>query len=226
MGAFHGWNWAKALYLQSLLGEANAKERSLQVLETALARGGQSSWFNRMRASLNRARQQRVPAAAATEYADVLLRAFDDLLERVGSTGNRFDRWSQQVTDGLRSDRHDQFAEAIERLGTLLGYHATRPRHQAATDCRWRGVFGNQKEVVTFEVKIEHTGQVAIVPTGRPHDTQLNVLIDAAFYAAGRKDGFHMDATALDRIEKRERESRMKATAKILNPSCPYQFIP
>jgi hypothetical protein len=80
--------------------------------------------------------------------------------------------------------------------------------------------------VVTFEVKIEHTGQVAIVPTGRPHDTQLNVLIDAAFYAAGRKDGFHMDATALDRIEKRERESRMKATAKILNPSCPYQFIP
>lgn len=172
MAAFHGWTWAKALYLQSLLGEANARERSLQCLEAAIARGGQSSWFNRMRASVNRARQQAIPAVIPTDYADVLLRSFDDLLERVGSTGDRFDRWSQQLTDGLRSAHHDQFAEAIERLGMLLGFHATRPRHQAATDCRWRGVFGNEKEVVTFEVKIEHTGQVAIAPAdvGQAHN--------------------------------------------------------
>jgi hypothetical protein len=172
MGAFHGLNWAKALYLQSLLGEANARERSLQVLEAAIARGGQSSWFNRMRASLNRARQQVTPAVATVDYADVLVRAFDDLLERVGTTGNRFDRWTQQLTDGLAANHHDQFAEGIERLGILLGYHASRPRHQAATDCRWRGVFGNQKEVITFEVKIEHTGQLAIAPVdvGQAHN--------------------------------------------------------
>jgi hypothetical protein len=31
MAAFHGWNLAKALYLQSLLGDANARDRALQV---------------------------------------------------------------------------------------------------------------------------------------------------------------------------------------------------
>ena len=51
MAAFHGWNWGKALYLQSLLGDANARDRSLQVFDSAVARGGLSSWFNRMRAS-------------------------------------------------------------------------------------------------------------------------------------------------------------------------------
>jgi len=142
------------------------------VFESAVARGGQSSWFNRMRASLNRARQAPAMATIATDYAAVLLRAFDDLLENVGTTGNRFDKWSQAITDGLQSDRHDQFTEAVERLGTVLGYHASRPRHHAATDCRWRGVFGNQKEVVTFEAKVHHTGQTAIAPAdvGQAHN--------------------------------------------------------
>jgi len=40
---------AKALYLQSLLGEPTARERSLEVLENAIRRGGLSAWFNRMR---------------------------------------------------------------------------------------------------------------------------------------------------------------------------------
>lgn len=172
MAAFHGWNWAKALYLQSLLGEANAKERSFQTLEAAIARGGQSSWFNRMRASLNRARRQPIAAVVAGDYAETALRAFDELLERVGTSGDRFDRWCQQLTDGLASNHHDQFSQSTERLGTLLGYNASRPRHQAATDCRWRGVFGNHREVVTFEVKVEHTGQTALAPAdvGQAHN--------------------------------------------------------
>jgi hypothetical protein len=171
MGAFHGWNWAKALYLQSLLGEPGARERSLQVLEEAVARGGASSWFNRLRASLNRARSVPTRAPVATEYAEVLLRSFDDLLERVGATGNRFDGWCERVTTGLQSEHHDQFTEALEKLGGVLGYHASRPRYQTATDCRWRGAFGNQKEVITFEAKIEHTRQTAIAPSdvGQAH---------------------------------------------------------
>jgi hypothetical protein len=172
MGAFHGWNWAKALYLQSLLGQANAREKSLQVFEDAVTRGGQSSWFNRMRASLNRARQAPAVVPAAIEYAAVLLRAFDDHLERLGSAGTRFDRWCQSITTGLNSENHNQFAEALARFGNALGYHASRPRHQAATDSRWRGLFGNQKEVVTFEAKVEHTGQAAIAPrdVGQAHN--------------------------------------------------------
>ena len=47
--------------------------------------------------------------------------------------------------------------------------------------------------------------------TGRPHDHELNALIDAAFRAAGYKEGCYIDSTALDRIENRQRESRVKA---------------
>ena len=51
--------------------------------------------------------------------------------------------------------------------------------------------------------------------TGRPHDRELNVLIDAAFRAAGYKEGCYIDSTALDRIEKRQGESRVKANRRI-----------
>jgi hypothetical protein len=172
MGAFHAWNWAKALYMQSLLGEPGARAESLQIFENAIVRGGQSSWFNRMRASLNRATQAPVGFLIVADYAAVLVRAFDDLLERLGTSGTRFERWCESLDIGLRSERHDQFAEALERFGSALGYHSSRPRYQAATDCRWRGLFGNQKEVVTFEAKIEHTARATIVPEdiGQAHN--------------------------------------------------------
>jgi hypothetical protein len=50
---------------------------------------------------------------------------------------------------------------------------------------------------------------------GKPHDRDLNILIDAAFRAAGFKDGCCIDATTLDRIEKRDKESRVKANRRI-----------
>lgn len=51
--------------------------------------------------------------------------------------------------------------------------------------------------------------------TGRPHDRELSTLIDAAFRAAGYKEGFYFDPTTLDRIEKREREGRVKANRRV-----------
>ena len=51
--------------------------------------------------------------------------------------------------------------------------------------------------------------------TGKPHDAELSTLIDAAFRAAGHPEGIYIDSTTLDRIEKREKESRMKATARL-----------
>ena len=61
--------------------------------------------------------------------------------------------------------------------------------------------------------------------TSAPHDRDLGILIDAAFRAAGRKEGLYLDATTLDRIEKRETEGRVSATrrlrsVKIPNPIC------
>jgi hypothetical protein len=94
---------------------------------------------------------------ARSDYATHLIRAFDDVLEKLGVTGNRFDRWCDAITNLLQSDSHSQYQDGLERLGQALGYHATRPRYDTATDCRWRGVFGNAREVITFEAKIEHS---------------------------------------------------------------------
>lgn len=175
IGAWHGWHWAKALYLQSLFGEPCAREQSLDVFETAIRRGGHTAWFNRMRASLNRARSVTADAQQALpddDYAVVLIRIFDDLLEKLGTRGTRFERWCQRTSAQLGSESHDAYREGLENLGKALGYHASRPRHRAATDCYWRGVFGNMKEVVTFEAKIEDIPSQQIVPShmGQAHN--------------------------------------------------------
>jgi len=46
--------------------------------------------------------------------------------------------------------------------------------------------------------------------TGKPHDRELSTVIDAAFRAAGRTE-LYLDNTTLDRIEKREKENRVKS---------------
>ncbi len=51
--------------------------------------------------------------------------------------------------------------------------------------------------------------------TGRPHDPEFGVLIHTAFRAAGFKEGCYIDSTALDRIEKRQREGRVKANRRM-----------
>lgn len=172
--ALYGWQWAKALYLQSLLNEPTAREKSLQVFEKAIRRGGRSSWFNRMRASLNRARQALSANAeiAREDYAVHLVMTFDDLLEKYDDSGNKFVRWCQSITDRLESDSHAQFQEGLEILGKVLGYDATRPKYSTATDCRWRGVFGNTKEVITFEAKIQHEAsrELSAQDVGQAHN--------------------------------------------------------
>ncbi len=158
-GAFHGWNWAKALYLQSLQGEPSAAEKSLGILERAIQKGGeQSGWFNRMRVSLNRSRRLADPFQEVKpyEYANELLKAFDNFLERVGTRGDKFEKECGKLTAQLESDNHKPYQEGLEHFGTLLGYRASRPRNNSATDCLWRGVFGNTLEVITFEAKVEH----------------------------------------------------------------------
>jgi len=176
IGALHGWHWAKALYLESTLGEPSALQRSFRVLEEAIGRGGRSAWFNRMRASLNRAKNVSATTRESTneDYSSAIVRAYDDLLERLGATGNKFERWSQALTSKLESNSHQQFTEGLEQLGRILGYSVSRPRHGAATDCRWRGVHGNIKELITFEDKIEDTPSSEIIASdvGQAHNQE------------------------------------------------------
>jgi hypothetical protein len=179
IGAFWKWNWAKAIYLQSLLGDPTARARSLELADEAIKRGGISSWFNRLRASVNRARAKTARAQwAVNEYGTALIRSFDDLLEKLGTKGAKFEAYCNRVTECLSSEKHEEYCEGLEKLGNLLGYQATRPKYRTATDNRWRGTFGNSKEMITIEVKVEHTAGTEITPShlGQAHN-QLNRAI-------------------------------------------------
>lgn len=172
LGAFHKWNQAKAMYLQSLSGEPGALAKAYLLAEEAIGRGNKTSWFNRLRASLNRARNSnQTPDAETAEYALSLARAFDEFLELNG-TRERFEKVCQRISAGLASEKHDQFCDALTLLGGLLAYKASRPKGSAATDNRWRGTFGNTKEAFTFEAKIEHAEGNAVTPAnmGQAHN--------------------------------------------------------
>ncbi len=182
MGAFYGWQWAKALYLQASLNQPSAREKALQALDDAIKRGGQSAWFNRMRASLNRARNHAAQSlqVSSEAYAESVVRAFDDQLERVGTKGTQFEKWSAIITRQLQSERHDEFRQGLAELGRVLGYQVVLPRGQAATDCLWRGVFGNTREVTTFEAKIDHKTSAKIVASdvGQAHNQMQQALAE------------------------------------------------
>jgi hypothetical protein len=182
LGAFAQWSQAKAAFLEGRRGDAAAATRALEILQHAIARGGAtSSWFNRLRSSLLRYHR---PAAAAAggetdDFGSSVIQRFDDLLERVG-VGPRLDRWRGRMTNGLASSNHDQYAESLEALGNLLGYTATRPTYGGATDCRWRGIFGNHREVVTWEAKIEQ-GDAAVIyarDVGQAHNQAARAETD------------------------------------------------
>jgi hypothetical protein len=171
--ALHGWHRAKALFLTGLQGDESARDRSFQVLDEAIRRGGQSSWFNRMRTSLLRARHDQDSGGqlASIEYGEALIRSFDDILERLGTTGDRYQRYVESISAKLASEHHGEYQEGLEILGKLLAFAATRPRYGTATDCRWRGVFGNTREVFAFEAKIEHNaaGRISATDIGQAH---------------------------------------------------------
>ncbi len=203
LGAFHGWLWAKALYLQSLQGEPSAKENSLRVLEEVIQKGGgQSGWFNRMRASLNRARQVADPLRDITphEYANELLNAFDSHLEKLGTWGDKFEQWCRKLTTQLESDSHNEYQEGLEKLGKLLGYQATRPKNSSAPDGLWRGVFGNAREVITFEAKIEHDASqpIAARDIGQAHNQRTRAESEFPGYTIRETIVTHLTALTPD----------------------------
>jgi len=173
-GAYLGWCWAKARYLQSVTGQSFDKDEALKILEEAIKRGGQSAWFNRMRTSLNaeRATENSDVSDYGDEYAFSVIQSFDNILEEVGQRGVRFQKWRNRLDEQLMSRKHDVFCLGMEQLGRLLGYVSTRPKHSAATDCRWKGTFGNTKEIFTIEAKIEvaESGSIISSDVGQAHN--------------------------------------------------------
>jgi len=158
LGAFFQYLQAKAMFLMARQQDSRATSFAMDCLRSAIDRGGHSSWFNRLRTSLNRynvANKKRTTVLHPVEYPELVVQSFDDLLEGVGRTGTRFQKWVQRTSEQLSSTNHDEFLEGMDHLGSILGYKAARPRYGASTDCIWRGVFGNTREIVTIEAKIE-----------------------------------------------------------------------
>ena len=173
IGAFHGWHRAKALHLHGLLGDTGSQQRALEVLEAAIQRGGQSAWFNRMRGSLHRARaiSQEMDLIFGDENFFETIRAFDDVLDRCGVDGIRFEQYCNRITEQLTSESHNIFQVGLETVGTLLGYTAWRPQGSGAADCIWKGNFGSYREVVTYEAKVEHSpsNEIILSDIGQAH---------------------------------------------------------
>jgi hypothetical protein len=157
LGGFTQYTEAKAAHLEGRRGDAAASARSRTALEQAIGRGGASStWFNRLRSSLSRDTAITAPVTTSgDEFRSVCARAFDVQLEST-PPGAKLDKWRLRLAERLASDKHDVFAQGVGQLGELLGYTALFPKYGAATDCRWQGVFGNAREAITFEAKIEH----------------------------------------------------------------------
>ena len=176
IGALHGWHRAKALFLQSLLHDANARHRAFEVLEAAIKRGGQCAWFNRMRGSLNRAREASGQSTTPFEddYFLSVVRGFDEFLDACGTSGSRFEQQCNRLVSLLNSDHHNEFQEGLKQLGALLGYGSNRPKGSGATDCLWKGIFGSSREIFTFEAKIEHSpsNKISLKDIGQAHNQE------------------------------------------------------
>jgi hypothetical protein len=106
----------------------------------------------------------------------------------------------------IRRDRDSSLGEG-RRLKKSLITHARFLTHFLSWD--WYIRDRNPRNAIIAELRWTIRWR-----TGKPHDRELAVLIDAAFRAAGLK-GLYLDNTTLDRIEKREKEGRVKAMRRL-----------
>lgn len=159
IAALHGWHRAKACYLDGrLTNNRIAIDRALELLKEAVKRGGQSSWFNRMRTSIYREQAEELAkqGLSESEFPNAMIQSFDEYLERLGTSGSKFQRFTNAIDAKLNSKTHADYQDGLEQMGKLLGYRARRPKYNASTDCEWRGNFGDTRELFVFEVKIDH----------------------------------------------------------------------
>lgn len=173
LSGFLRWTEAKARFLSGGQGDTIARQRAIETFKRAVDCGAKSGWFNRLRSSLNRHLAiSDLSSGTKIDCPLQIVHAFDELLEIVGPKGHRFERWCTTTSEHLSSESHKSFLIGLQRLGNLLGFTASSPEYGAATDCRWRGIFGNFAEVITFEVKIEHEPSNEITPTavGQAHN--------------------------------------------------------
>jgi hypothetical protein len=129
-------------------GQPGALDTCLSHLERAILEGGSSSWFNRLRKAKNTL-AGRADAVPDVDQSAVLDR-WDELVEKYPHFKGRFFKW-QAALKAYMDGTHNQVCEALQTLGHLLGFGATRPTGSGAADGRWVGY----ELAITLEAKIE-----------------------------------------------------------------------
>jgi Helicase C-terminal domain len=210
VGAYLRYLEAKALFLEGQRGSSACAGQAETVLGESIDWGGEkSAWFNRLKGSLNRYRS----ADGATVYVDpgdyraAAVARFDEMLEKLGSRGPRFERYRERLKRLLASSSHAEYQEGLELLGEALGYYANRPRYTAATDCRWRGAFGNQREAVAWEAKIEQVEGRRVSPSdvGQAHNQRNRAEAELSVGGYAVRSAI---VTAMDSLETAAEASR------------------
>ena len=133
-------------------GDRAAERRAKRALDAAIAAGGRSAFFGRLR--LSDIRSEGSGQAPAMDGDDDLFTAWDRLIDKYGTEGPRFDRWSNGLLVDLGGADHDAIARAVAAVGSaLLGLGAAAPRPtRGEEDAFWE--LPGPRRKLTFEVKL------------------------------------------------------------------------
>jgi hypothetical protein len=229
VAAYSRYLEAKTLFLEGQRGNTRCAARAESVLEEAIEwGGGKSAWFNRLRGSLNRYRagEETQIYVDPTDYPATVVACFDELLEKLGTKGGRFDRYRNRLEERLRSSSHAEYQEGLEVLGQALGYNANRPRYGGATDCRWRGAFGNQREALVWEAKIEHVEGSRISPhdVGQAHNQRIRAEKELSSGGYTVRSAIVTDMDSLETAAEASRGSTVVVTRGAIDELCARMF--
>jgi hypothetical protein len=181
--AFWLYQQAFAEFLRHTEDEApEALDRTLKLLDEAIKEGASSSWFNRLARAANVLRTSRVPLEEP--QFDRVFDVWDTLVERYPYHSGRFLRWQSRLQSHL-AGTHNQVAEAIEVMGMLLGFTASRPPGNGAAD----GLWIDHESAITFEAKIETSRNEVILADVNQADGQRRAAAQTLALAEEAVDG-------------------------------------
>jgi hypothetical protein len=148
---------ALALQLAGRFGDHAAAGQAEGALRAAASAGATSTFFTRLRLADGRRRGE--SAAPEGRSYDNLFGVWDQVIDRYGASGGRFDRWARGLIEDLRSSDHDTVARGIARFASeLLGLAAAAPQATSGEhDAHWE-LLGPHR-ILAFEVKLAPTTQ-------------------------------------------------------------------
>jgi len=189
--AFWRYQEAWAAHLRATNNAAiGAREQCLTLLDQAIRDGNSSSWFNRLRRAANQMRGDM--AVPAQPDFSAVFELWDQYVEMHPYQGGRFLRWQARLQTFV-GGTHDQVCEALEVIGSLLGFAASRPQGNAAADGLWQSDDG----AITIEAKIEARREDVVYTDVNQADGQRRTAVQSL----GLNDR-HVDALIVTNLQR------------------------